>query len=609
MRTALCTPALAVLGLALWPLRAAAERPTLTNVTAQFHPGPYNAMTVDQRDSQRVAVVTSDGHVMWSHDAGYNVGEAQAAQGRTLDPITLRGEGGRSLLSNSASDDDEDDLSQKDEQETGVASVQRGILWEDKPDREMSQFLLMHYMQNGIPPVRWFAWMGIPQFMPMFSNIALPSGDGPMFMAGAGGIYGSDKSRRSWMRILGPSNFYPSDKDEWGIAVTVDPRNPKHVLASTDRGLMVSTNGGATFAHPKVQAIQDLVINQFLWTNDTQLYIAAYGEILVSNDSGDSFESVTAIEGDINHMAVRDGMLYLATTDGAWIAPVPAKEQAPGEAPGPPTDSTAAAQPTAAAAAEPVHVLAERNVVGIVPWRNGDALIATNDELFLRTAAGKMTSLLSAGRDPILSLQGNPDRAWLLTQTAVFAVGAPVPRKASVAPKAPRLRLGLTALEDQVIKHYDLKPPRRLGNYSLLPTISVSVGTHVTHQYSVMYDATFPVSFRQWSEQGWDKTHWSVVANWDLARLVFGRNGKSNNAYSMIDTGIRDAREKLMTAVRENYRTASELVRALERPPADPKLELLWRWRLEEIATYLETLTGTVVVSDIGTDFYQATSP
>ncbi|MBK9071101.1 MAG: hypothetical protein IPL79_08895 [Myxococcales bacterium] len=54
--------------------------------------------------------------------------------------------------------------------------------------------------------------------------------------------------------------------------------------------------------------------------------------------------------------------------------------------------------------------------------------------------------------------------------------------------------------------------------------------------------------------------------------------------------------------MRENYRAAADLVKALQQPPADPKLELLWRWRLEELASYLETFTGTQVVTDISPD-------
>ncbi|MBK9071100.1 MAG: hypothetical protein IPL79_08890 [Myxococcales bacterium] len=488
------------------------DRPTLTNITAQFHPGPYNAMVVDQRDSRRVAVVTRDGHVMWSHDGGYRVDDAQAAQARTLDPITLRGTGGgRAILSDSRGDN-------------------------ASPDREMSSYLLMHNMQNGIPPVRWFAWMGVPQFFPQFSNIALPAGDGPMFLAGAGGIYGSDASRRTWKRIHGPSNFYPSDKDEWGIAVTVNPNNPKHILASTDRGLMISRNGGATFSHPRVQTMQDLVINQFLWTSDTQLYIAAYGELMVSNDAGESFESITAIDGDINQMAVVGGMLYLATTDGAWIAPIPAKE---GEA-APPAD------PEAPPAPEPLHILTERNVVGIVPWQGGGVLLATTDELLLRTAAGKEITLFgTSGKDPIVSLQGNAERAWMLTQGAIFSLGAPVPRKPGTPTKPPRLRIDLPTLERQTIAYYKIYPPKRLGGTEYLPTLEVEVGNHSTSRYMVMNDPTFPVSFRQLADDGTSRVQWKVMIEWDFSHILFSKWGKrSNNAFSMIDTGIRDQRER-----------------------------------------------------------------
>lgn len=549
---------------------AGADTPRLTNVTAQFHPGPYNAMQVDQRNSRRLAVVTRDGHVAWSHDAGYSVSDAQAAQSRTLDPITLRGTGGRSVLSQIEESD-------------------------RPPDREMSGYLLMHHMQNGIPPVRWFVWMGIPQFMPQFSNIAMPSDDGPMYLAGAGGIYGSDKSRHSWMRILGPSNFYPSDRDEWGIAVTVDPKNPKRILASTDRGLRISTNGGATFSIPTVQSVQDLVVNQFVWTTDTQLYVAAYGELLVSNDSGNSFESVTAIDGDINQLAVKDGMLYLATTDGGWIAPVPTQEAPEGA-----TAAEAATPEAPAANAEPIHLFPERNVVGIVPWQNGEVLIATSEELFLRTASGKLLTLFGGGLDPILSLQGNAEHAWLLTQSSVFAVGAPMARVSAKAAKPPRLLIDLVALEAKTIKYYDVANPRRIGNYDVLPTLEVEVGNQSTARYMVMNDPTFPVSFRQLSNEGTSKTHWKVMLEWDLARIVFKKwGGKTNNAFSMIDTGIRDQRVMLLTKVREQYRAASELIKALEHPPVDPKTELLWRWRLEELASYLETLTGTPVVADI----------
>ena len=70
--------------------RAQRVSPTVTNMTGSFRGGPYTSLSVYPGSSQRIAVGTADGHVLWSEDGGVTAYEAQVLVPRKFDPVTIR---------------------------------------------------------------------------------------------------------------------------------------------------------------------------------------------------------------------------------------------------------------------------------------------------------------------------------------------------------------------------------------------------------------------------------------------------------------------------------------------------------------------------------------
>jgi hypothetical protein len=97
------------------------------------------------------------------------------------------------------------------------------------------------------------------------------------------------------------------------VALEVDPNNPKLWIASSERGIFASEDGGETWRQ------RDPTPNvRFAWAGDGTLYrIDPGGPVKVSTDGGNQWEDRGSTGGEPQAMTVDEaGKLYVALIDG-----------------------------------------------------------------------------------------------------------------------------------------------------------------------------------------------------------------------------------------------------------------------------------------------------
>ena len=139
--------------------------------------------------------------------------------------------------------------------------------------------------------------------------------DFPALHAAHGQVYGYDSTSQTFM--------VSKDREEWDrrseLAMAdfaVDPDDPETVLATTERGLVRSTDGGRSWN--AVGAAPTMVV--LVWTEQGQLYgVTPDGTVQRSDDGGTSWQARGSIGGQPEAITVdfRDGeqRLYVAAAD------------------------------------------------------------------------------------------------------------------------------------------------------------------------------------------------------------------------------------------------------------------------------------------------------
>ena len=564
--------------------QGASSSPTITNMTAAFHGGPYTSMSVYPGNPQRIAIGTASGHITWSEDGGVTALEAQVLVPRRFDPVTIRS-GQRAQFSMRG----DTDLNDVDD-----AVTDPNFRPDKVAQRPVLQFIYL--LGLGLSPGRIQIWMQTSDAIAELGDIAWPKGDGPMLLAAQAGLMVSDKSRFSWSRTLGGPGYIPREGDLIGLSVAIDPQNARHMLAATDRGMQVSDNGGATWApHPDTD-FEDSWVTRIVWDpeNPQLVFAVTPDTILLSQDGGVTFEPSFSASGEIKDLALSAEAAVVATSEGIQVA-----------------------------TSEGINtLLADKDLIGAIPWRDGTFLAATSDTLFLVTADGKPRQILTTSPgDLYLRLAGDANSAWLLSTYNVLQIGDPVTRsRGRLKGRPPRMLLSFEELERAVLEYTGLGGPNdtrlHVRWYSkLLPKLRVRGGGRIGPEpnnlqspfrwYSPRW---FPVGTREFRDeivlpgQVW-QTHamaqgenwFDVTAWWDLNE-IFSGDSHVSNPNLIIESQIRDKRDTVIQQVRWHYRECAALVADLARPPADVALELAWRTRLEEHASYLEWMSGRKVV-------------
>ena len=585
LRRAVAAVLLAFAAAAPAPARAQGRAPTVTNMTGSFRGGPYTSLSVYPGSSQRVAVGTADGHILWSEDGGVTALEAQVLVPRKFDPVTIRS-GQRAQFSMRG----DSDLTEVRDA-AGENAAQRG---DRSEPRSILQFIYL--LGLGLPAGRIQVWMQTSDAIAELGDIAWPRGDGPMLLAAQAGLLVSDRSRFSWSRTLGGPGYIPREGDIIGLSVAIDPQDGRHMLAATDRGMQVSDNGGQTWSPHPDSDFEESWVTRIVWDpeNPQLVFAVTPDTILLSQDGGVSFEPSFSASGEIRDLALSAEAAVVATSEGLQVA-----------------------------TSEGINTLvADKDLIGAIPWREGSFLAATSEALYLIGADGRPREILTtAPGDPYLRLSGDATTAWLLSSHTILRIGDPVPRaRSSLRAAPPRMLMSAEEVERAVLSYTGLGGPKETRLHSrwyakILPTLRVRGGGRIGPE-----PANLQQPFRFWSQrwqpvgtreikdeivlpgQVWQTnastygSNWfEVTAWWDLADLIEGDNNVSNPNL-IIESQIRDKRDAVVQQIRWHYRECAGLVADLARPPADPELELNWRMRLEEHASYLEWMSGRKVV-------------
>jgi hypothetical protein len=166
----------------------------------------------------------------------------------------------------------------------------------------------------------------------------------------------------------------------------------------------------------------------------------------------------------------------------------------------------------------------------------------------------------------------------------------------------PKVKLSANQLEKAVDANLGLIAPAeaKLSDRwyaKIMPVVSFEVSNELESQDLLKFDGTFPVSFRQARASTSSKLpQWFLWARWDLSSFLFGEYSNVSNPFAFLESRLKPIRGEILNEVRWRYREALHLVKLLQNPPVDPVVDLMWRMRLEEHTTYLETLAGQDVI-------------
>ena len=218
-------------------------------------------------------------------------------------------------------------------------------------------------------------------------------------------------------------------------------------------------------------------------------------------------------------------------------------------------------------------------------------------------------------------LAGDASGAWLLSSHTILHIGEPVERAGgSLGAQPPRMLMSAEELERVALDRSGMGGPKDTRLHSrwyskLLPSIRLRAGGRIGPEpdnlqapfrwwnprwqpvgtREIRDEIVLPGQVWQTNASTYGANWFDVTAWWDLAELIEGDNNVSNPNL-IIESQIRDKRDTVIQQLRWHYRECAALVADLARPPADPALELSWRMRLEEHASYLEWMSGRKVV-------------
>jgi hypothetical protein len=113
----------------------------------------------------------------------------------------------------------------------------------------------------------------------------------------------SSDGGRQWARRTPPAAMFD---------LAIDPRDPDHVAASTERGIFTSTDSGKTW-RPR----RDDTAGLLAWPAPDRLYLVdGQGQVQRSSDGGRHWRSTGSVGGQPVAFMAHESELYVALTDG-----------------------------------------------------------------------------------------------------------------------------------------------------------------------------------------------------------------------------------------------------------------------------------------------------
>ena len=528
--------------------------PRVVNISSAFAPGPYTALAIDPTDPRHVGVGNSDGSASWSLDAGVTGSIEQVIQKREYSFMVLRGE----------------------------PRYPRFI--QKRPDFRGAGRLFVATLRAGLVPTRWAIWMSHEDIYPDVLTLALPpGGHGRVYAGGPWGLHLSDTKKSVFTKAMGVQR--PKQTGITALSSAVDPQNPKHVLVGTDRGLMVSTDGGFTWRPHAQKELTDkddpVYTIQFDPAQPGVVVVATGWTVYQSQDGGNRFEAAFGANGFINAVSIGPAGALVATAEGLYVSN--------------------------AQGGVDVRWKGE-NIVGAIPLDGEKMLVASDHSIFVSTFDGQRIATLmnTHFQDPFQKMLGTREAAYVISKFAAYRLGPPALRGGVPAVKS-KVTMSLPEVEDAVAAYWGI--PRtseaKLADRwyaKLAPRFIMIFEGNYMHEERLIDDATFPISFRYFQAFDQDRPFvFQAWATWDLSKFAFGEVSNVSNPFAFLESRLRPIRADIMTQIRWRYREAVNLVQQLQRPPSDIEERLMWRLRLEEHAAYLAGMTGkkVIVLEDI----------
>ncbi len=125
-------------------------------------------------------------------------------------------------------------------------------------------------------------------------------------------IYGFDGSQGLMVSRDGGRSWQSEDSPAAMFDLAVDPRDPDRIVASTERGVYISSDAGKTFEERR----QD-VAGLLAWAAGGPLYlVTGDGQVLRSSDGGQQFGSAGNVGGEPAAFVADGKDLYAALGDG-----------------------------------------------------------------------------------------------------------------------------------------------------------------------------------------------------------------------------------------------------------------------------------------------------
>jgi photosystem II stability/assembly factor-like uncharacterized protein len=411
------------------------------------------------------------------------------------------------------------------------------------------------------------------------------------------GLYRSGDKGRSFVRIF---QGYSSAAERSVLTVATDPHDPRHVMLGTASGLFVSKDGGFTFRKTFNYYLVDGHIRE-IWFDAEQkglIHLAMAGSAMASPDSGEHWITTHwndwGPRADVLSLSLGPSNVRVIGTRDGVFASWQGGEMGTWKRAG--LRFVGAMIPKVVATQNPQMWLA---VTDQALWLTNDS--GLNWRKVHQTGGKEITRWVTAYR-------GDPSHLWFITNRYIYRAGPPPSmRRYDLRRRAPVSLLKVPPLADfvsRVLKHKGIHfaENQRYRERALFAAFlpSLTAGYH----YAPAQDTTmvknwvrfpnFPYTYynRSYDGSGFLRNgNFEIIANWDLSRLIFDRArlphwGRVERAHAALR---QELTERLHRLYLEYRRISRVLVFA---PPADEIVRQYHEIRLQELAAYLDAMSG-----------------
>ncbi len=413
------------------------------------------------------------------------------------------------------------------------------------------------------------------------------------------GLYLSTDRARTFARIF---QGRTGASERMITAVATDPFDARKILLGTASGLFTSTDRGRTFKKTMDYYLQDSYVRE-IWLDPGQkglIHLALGGSAMASPDGGAHWITTHWTDwgprADVQSLSLGPGNLRLIGTRDGIYASWQGGEMGTWKRRGIRFVGTTVTKVLASVDPTIWYALSDQAL-----WGTMDS--GLNWKKLYQLGGKDSPRWLAAFRSEHRHL-------WLLTNREIYRVGAPpkVARYNLAMRAAPRL-LEVPPLPDlvrRVLKHNRLyfadnqRYRDRAPWAAFLPDVTAGFHYAPSRDFVTVSNYMYPspYAYLNYSFDGaWPLSldapafTWEVIAKWDLARLIFAKAALPH--WGRIERNLNGVRQELTERVHRLYveyrRNARILVFA---PPADELTRQLHEIRVQEIAAYLDAVSG-----------------